>query len=107
MVAFSTLSLALLTQSVAAMRTGRKAGAKSIGGVPILNYRYRHMQVGAMDGKFDWVLKFQDGLSDEKLLAFCGGDAGMGACSAVGHPTEGGAPLATVRATGEELQKMF
>ena len=32
--------------------------------------------IGAMVGKFDWVLKFLDGLGDEHLLAFCGGDAG-------------------------------
>merc|ERR1719203_2294251 len=104
MVAASTLCFALLTQIAGGLRKG---SSKAVAGVPILNYRYRHLQVGAMDGKFDWVLKFQDGLGDENLLAFCGGDAGKGACSAVGHPTEGGAPLATVRATEEELQKMF
>jgi len=102
--ALSALGFALLWQSTGALR---KASSKSVGGVPIMNYRYRHMQVGAMDGKFDWVLKFQDGLGDEQLLAFCGGDAGKGACSAVGHPTEGGAPLATVRATEEQLEKLF
>jgi len=104
MVTLSALSIALLSQSVGALR---KSSSTSIGGVPIKNYRYRHMQVGAMDGKFDWVLKFHDGLGDEQLLAFCGGDAGFGACSAVGHPSKGGAPLATVRATEEQLEKLF
>jgi len=86
----------------------RKSTTKSIGAVPILNYRYRHMQVGVAEGEgFDWVLKFRDGSSDADLKSFCGGDAGEGACSAVGHPTEGGMPMVTVRATEEQLLKMF
>lgn len=78
-----------------------------MGGVPILNYRYRHMQIGTMDGQFDWILKFKQGSGDADLQAFCGGDAGEGACSAVGHPSNGGVPLVTVRATEEQLEKLF
>jgi len=85
----------------------RKSTTK-IGAVPILNYRYRHMQVGVADHEgFDWVLKFREGTSDADLKTFCGGDAGEGACSAVGHPTEGGVAMVTVRATEEQLLKMF
>jgi len=104
MVAFSTLCVATLAQLGGALRKG---STKTVGGVPILNYRYRHMQVGTMDGKTEWVLKFKQGSSDADLTAFCGEHGGDAPCSVVGHPSEGGIPLATVRATEEELEKLF
>lgn len=83
----------------------RKATGKAVAGVPILNYRYRHLQApeaGAADGTFEWVLKFQDGVDDQQITKVCGS-----ACHTMGHPSKGGLPLATVRATEEELAKML
>jgi len=85
------------------LRRGKKADAA--GAVPIINYRYRHLQVAAAGvdaDTFDWIVKFKDGVQDDQIAAFCGGG-----CSAVGHPSRGGVPLATVRATEKTLEAMF
>jgi len=58
-----------------------------------------------MDGQFDWVLKFRAGSNDADLKEFCGGEEG--ACAVMGHPSEGGLPLVTVRATEAQLEKLF
>jgi len=81
-----------------------------VAGVPLLNYRYRHLQPqvqGEEAGRHDWILKFQDGMGDEDLVAFCGGEAGQGVCKAVGHPSHGGAPLVTLRATVKALEHLI
>jgi len=81
----------------------RKSSSKSLAGVPILNYRYRHMQTSVQDGSYEWVLKFSAGVSDAEMAAFC--DAGE--CQLMGHPSQGGLPMATVRATEAKLQKLL
>jgi len=99
MVAFSHLCLASMAIGGNSLRKGAKT---SVAGIPILNYRYRHMQVGTMDGAFEWVVKFKAGSTDADVEAFCGE-----ACITMGHPSEGGAPLATVRATEDQLEGLF
>lgn len=99
----SSVALAVLVQGAACLRRGKEAA--NLGGVPILNYRYRHMQASAMGmeaDSFDWIVKFKDGVQDEQLNDFCDGK-----CSLVGHPGKGGVPLATVRATEKKLEAML
>jgi len=83
-------------------RTGIK-----VAGVRIVNYRYRHLQSATMagaaeHGKYDWIVKFNDGVGDEQVAEFCGDE-----CLAMGHPGHGGVPLATVRATEGMLEKLL
>lgn len=105
MPAVKALCLALGLQAAGALRRFSSRHGKAVAGVPILNYRYRHLQipeVGKADGTFDWVLKFQSTVADQQIADFCGG-----ACRSIGHPSRGGLPIAIVRATEEELEKML
>jgi len=68
-----------------------------------MNYRYRHMQMQvAAEGEYDWIVKFKDGMKDQDLQEFC-----EGSCKMAGHPSNGGIPLATVRATEEDLESLL
>jgi len=93
-----------------ALRRSRK-DAKKIAGVPVINYRYRHLQSPALQEgpelAYDWVVKFKAGLGDDELASFCGGGPGAGQCVALGHPGHGGVPLATVRGTESKLRKLL
>jgi len=96
------ISLAVLSQGVDGLRRGK---TEEVAGVPIKNYRYRHLQVaaaGAEADTFDWIVKFKNGVQDPQLVQFCGGE-----CSSMGHPSLGGIPLATVRATEKQLEQML
>merc|ERR1719264_2512440 len=96
------ICLALFVQGSVGLRRSTKP---RVADVPILNYRYRHLQVaaaGAEADTFDWIVKFKDGVQDDKLAEFCGNE-----CSSMGHPSHGGVPLATVRATEKKLQQML
>jgi len=91
MPAMKALCLAFGVQTVGALR---KSNVKMAGDVPILNYRYRHLQeVGTADGAYDWILKVR---GDVDVASFCSG------CR-----TMGGVSLAAVRATEEELSVML
>lgn len=72
----------------------------------MLHYDYRHLQVQAADaavpGEYDWIVKFEDDVSDEHIRTFCGG-----LCQVMGHPSAGGVPLATLRATEQELEAIL
>jgi len=95
------ICLAALVQGSAGLRRGTRTAA----GVPIINYRYRHLQVataGVDADTFDWIVKFKDGVQDAQLAKFCGGE-----CSVMGHPSNGGVPLVTVRATEKKLEQML
>jgi len=105
--AMRTVGLVCLVLGAGAARISRKTATKSISGVPIMNYRYRHLQADAQDGGHDWVLKFKAGVSDQQISKFCGGDVGQGLCHAIGHPSAGGLPLATVHATELKLEKLL
>jgi len=101
------LCLTLAVQCVGALR---KSARREVAGVPMRNYRYRHLQVGEVgtaQGTFDWVMKFQEGVNDQQIMSFCSGDAGIGDCRAIGHPSGGGVPFATVRTTEEKLEKIL
>merc|ERR1719330_513148 len=105
--AMRTVSLVCLVLGAGAARISRKTATKSISGVPIMNYRYRHLQADAQDGGHDWVLKFKAGVNDQQISKFCGSDAGQGLCHTIGHPSAGGLPLATVHATELKLEKLL
>jgi len=53
----------------------------------------------------EWLVKMRDGISDQMLHRFCHKLPGNAVCTAQGHPTEGGIPLAVVKGTEEELEK--
>jgi len=92
--------LGVLLQTVGALRKARE-GTKQVAGVPILNYRYRHLQTSIQTAgpkRYDWILKFKDGSDDAAVEKFCGGK-----CWSLGHPGHGGVPLATVQSSEEEL----
>jgi len=59
------------------------------------------------DYEFDWVVVFNQEASDKQLVEFCGGDAGLGECKAVGHPTEKGVRFVTMSATEARLEQML
>jgi len=99
------ISALCLVLGAHAARIQRKTATRALSGVPVLNYRYRHLQVSAADGGFDWVLKFKDGVSDQQIKNFCGGDAGHGLCHAVGHA--GGVPFASLHTTEQALEKLL
>jgi len=98
------IASAILVQGAAGLRRGKSP--VNVAGVPIVNYRYRHMQVAAAGveeaDRFDWIVKFKDGVEDQKLVEFCDNH-----CSLVGHPGHGGVPLVAVRATEKELAQMI
>jgi len=102
--------LAACLHAAGALRRSRK-DAKKIAGVPVINYRYRHLQSPAkqegLEVAYDWVVKFKAGLGDDELESFCGGGPGAGQCVALGHPGHGGVPLATVRGTERKLRKLL
>jgi len=115
--AFVCIALAISPQ-VAGLRKNRAAGeaskvqAKKVGGVTIHNYDLRHLQHDGVTSQgnstdYDWVVMFDDAAGDERLLNFCGGDIGQGACNVVGHPSEGGVPFVAVRGSEGKLQKML
>merc|ERR1719264_1933197 len=96
------ICLALFVQGSVSFRRSTKP---RVADVRILNYRYRHLQVAAAGVEadtFDWIVKFKDGVEDERLAEFCGSQ-----CSLVGHPARGGVPLVTVRATEKKLEQML
>merc|ERR1719221_965686 len=100
----SSIALAALLQGAAGLRRSAKGQAK-VANVPIVNCHYRLLQqeVGAAaTDTFDWIVKFKDDVSDDQLADFCGKD-----CLLVGHPSSGGIPLVTVRATEEKLAQML
>jgi len=103
--------LAAIVQTAGALRQRqRRQRTQEIGGVPMMNYRYRHLQnriQAAGPEVYDWIVKFKDGLSDDQVVQFCGGDAGVGKCWSVGHPEHGGVPLATVQSTERELAELL
>jgi len=97
------IAAAVCARVAAGLRRGKEA--VSVAGVPILNYRYRHLQVtaaGAEADTFDWIVKFKKGVEDDMLNKFCDHQ-----CSLVGHPGRGGVPLATVHATEKKLEQML
>lgn len=98
-------------QTADALRQRRqKHEEQQVGGVPMLNYRYRHLQTSIQTAGpdiVDWVIKFKDGLDDDQLVQFCGGEAGVGKCWSVGHPGHAGVPLATVRSSERELATLL
>jgi len=101
--------LTVIVHTASAFRT-RSQKKQQVGGIPMMNYRYRHLQnevKTAGPDAFDWVIKFKDGLKDDEIVQFCGGDAGVGKCWSVGHPEHGGVPLATVRSTEEALGELL
>jgi len=101
----TTAALVALLQGTSALRRS-KSDKTTVAGVQMLHYDYRHLQVQAADaavpGEYDWIVKFKDGLQDEDLQEFC-----EGACTSVGHPSHGGIPLATVRATEKNLESLL
>jgi len=103
---------------VAGLRKNRVAGqaakvqTKNVAGVTIHNYNLRHLQHDEMTSQanssdYDWVVMFDAAEGDERLLNFCGGDIGKGACNVIGHPSEGGVPFVGVRVSEGKLQNMF
>jgi len=99
------LSIGICLAVFAQESVGLRRGTRKAAGVPIINYRYRHLQVstaGVDADTFDWIVKFKDGVQDNQLIEFCGGE-----CSVVGHPSSGGVPLATVRASEKKLVQML
>merc|ERR1719384_260673 len=52
-------------------------------------------------------MKFNDGVDDDDIKEFCGGEAGAGECWSMGHPGHGGIPLATLRMSEAKLEALF
>jgi len=95
----TSAAFAVLLQGSSALR---RSVPKKIAGIPLLNYRYRQLQpavAGTGSDEYDWIIKFKDGLSDEHLEEFC-----EGGCKSMGHPSNGGLPLATVSTTEKKLE---
>merc|ERR1719203_118851 len=102
---------AIILHVASAFRMAKQRTRTAVGGVPMLNYHFRHLQdhVQMMGGpnEYDWIIKFKDGSDDELMTEFCGGNAGVGVCRAMGHPKHGGLPLVTVRMTEESLEELL
>jgi len=101
----SSIALAALLQGAVGLRRSAK-GQTKVADVPMINYHYRLLQevgaAGAEADTFDWIVKFEYGVEDARLVEFCGNQ-----CSLVGHPSSGGVPLVTVRATEKKLAEMI
>jgi hypothetical protein len=93
----------------------RKIAAKTIAGVPILNYDLRHLQLeggslASAETQLDWVVGFSSKQATDKQLAdFCVHDVKddvKASCTFVGHPEEHGVALVVLRSTEDELKKV-
>lgn len=75
------------------------------------NFNLRSLQLdGATteaEADYDWVVKFKDGLGDDQMREFCGGDVGRGSCNVMGHPSNGGVGFVSIRGSEERLEGML
>jgi len=108
--------LAVATSASGLRKSARaQAETKLVAGVPIHNYNLRDLQhdgasaeiaeMGSED--YDWVVTFKEGLGNDGLRKFCGGDVGQGSCNVMGNPSGGGVGFVAVRGTEEKLEQML
>jgi len=96
--------------------------------VPMHHYELRHLQYEDLedgvakgpysmlhlqdeeqskDYEFDWVVVFNEDVTDKQLMDFCSGDIKYGECKTVGHPDEKGAPLVLLTGTEARLEELI
>jgi len=92
------------------VRVSRRAAedmdvAKTIAGVPVLNYQtaYKGRSMGPGE-KEHWVVVAREGVDDSLLEQMC---ESSGACERVGNPSQGGVPYFEVHASEEQLEKVL
>jgi len=97
------------------LHNASSTSVKHIAGVPVYNF---HLRLGIDDlaGRrlrggsplvSDWLLMFQGQPTDEEVHTVCTSLPGHAKCQFEGHPSQGGVPLVTLRATDSELESLL
>jgi subtilisin family serine protease len=78
--------------------------AKTLAGVPVLNYQTAYGGQAATGQREHWVVVGKRGVDDKTLERLC---ESSGSCDMQGHPSEGGVPFFKVYCTEQELEKVL